>query len=317
MLDAALKASRLRDDAAAFHLWACNETDLRGLLSTSSPSLNSELSYMTRSQRAVLKQIEELASYYFSGAWRNAVVKPRTSLLIAGPSGVGKSHIVRHFVHQHGLKLLRLTYGDWLPAGSRGDRHTLDIVSDFVRENQRGVIFIDELDKISRGFQNEWTACILNELYGMLDRTCFDGAPSCPRRHQAAKRLKEGVFLVGAGTWQDMWERTRRTVRTVGFSVQEELPTRTQIGDSAVIPTELLNRFSPGLGMLEPMKAEDFAEALKADSIDSRARDLGLAVDLHAAEASFLQMRWVEHLALNVAIAEAERSPGKRSRLGV
>ena len=265
---------------------------------------------LSRSQKAAWESLEETADLYFSGDLRNARIQPRTARLIAGPSGVGKSHLVRTFAKANHLGFLRLTYGGWLPIGARGADHTCDTVTQFLMAHKRCVIAFDELDKIHGELRSDWGVTIKNELYALLDRTWFQGDGD--QAGEVSRRLRENTLLVGCGTWQNLWNVNGGAQRAAGFHQAPSAPMGEQIRLAGAIPTELLNRFNADLILLEPMRGDDFAAVCRAEGLETQAKELGVSVDYVAAEESGQGMRWLEALTLQLSTLRR-----KRARTGV
>jgi SpoVK/Ycf46/Vps4 family AAA+-type ATPase len=165
----------LRADDPPIGDWIASQPELKRIVRSSIPDSEIVPTFFTRSQLQALQRMSSVSSYYFSKEWRRSAITPRTALLLAGPTGIGKSHLVRNFARSEGMGFLRLSFGDWLPVGSRGDCHTVDIVEEFISHHERCLIFFDEY-KLDREYRNDWTAVVLNELYALLDRTWFDGS---------------------------------------------------------------------------------------------------------------------------------------------
>jgi hypothetical protein len=293
----AYQASLSHPHGAAFRVWFDSVPTLRVQPKTVSTTL------LTRSQQAAWNALEETADLYFGGTLRKSRIQPRTSRLIAGPSGVGKTHLVRTFAREQGCGFLSLSYGAWLPSGSKGDENTAQLVMLFVAAHERCIIAIDELDKFHRGLNHEWSVSIQNDLFALLDRTWFQGSTEIKQRIQ--QRLRENVFIVGLGTWQSLWSVAGGATRTIGFRQSGNAAMAEQIRAAAVIPTELLNRFNSDILLLEPMTAADFSDICQAEGLEAEGAKLSIVLDYAEAEASGLGMRWVEALVLKIHATRA------------
>lgn len=65
--------------------------------------------------------------------------------------------------------MLELVFTDWLPMGTsgRGSIHTWPMILKFIEQNERALIFIDEVDKaIGSG---DWSMYIRLKLFSLLD----------------------------------------------------------------------------------------------------------------------------------------------------
>jgi len=191
---------------------------------------------------------EELEGFYGVKAHFNeglAGVNLRPIPLIVGPSGVGKTHAVRHWVRSKDLPLLHLNPGCWNVTGSRSGQFTLSTVQEFVRTSDgHGVIFFDELDKYSC-LNSDWSRAVQQELYaildGRLDHLSAWGAEDAI--------LLQRVFMVGAGTWQEEFKQKDKT---------------DVLDDQTSIPEELLYRFNRNVIFTGNLTRDDFTRFLKS-----------------------------------------------------
>lgn len=243
--------------------------------------------FLTRSQRAGLDRMLGLARLHYEGAVRHGV-RLRTWPLLVGPSGVGKSNLAGRLADELGdLPLLKLSYGEWIVSGSRSDVSTLQRLRAAVEKHDRFVIFIDELDKIHAATPDPWSRALLTELFGVLDGRIGvgDGRGGWPAT--LVRGLAERAFLVGAGTWQDLWgDRGARGMGFGGVTRSPGVPER--IRDNQTIPLELMNRFSPDWVVLDPYTATDFEEIAACLKLSAG------VLDPVAAAASGLNFRAVE-----------------------
>ena len=305
------------DEFAEFRSWACRSRELEAVLGPHcsaeqlDPSPSAPPATLSRSQRTAWDRMAALAGLYFSGRLKDCAIQPRTSVLLAGPSGVGKSHLVRTFAAHIGCAYLRLTYGGWIVSGGRGDKPTMQSIREFVVRNKRCLIHIDELDKIGAlAERSDWYTCFLNEAYSVLDRGGF--GEESPIAKQASLRLQNNTFIVGSGTWQDLWSIAGGERVGIGFGGGAATPPPDmgdKIRSSQRIPTELLNRFDGEVQLLQPLGREDFAGVLEAAGLTALAAKAGMPIDLEAAVRSGLGMRWVESFLTRLHLALAETSP--------
>jgi len=204
-------------------------------------------------QRRAFERIERLAKIFFSRSWINLPVTPRLIPLICGPTGAGKTQIVKALAASMDLPLLRLTYADWVPRSYRGEP-TVPIILRFMANNARGIIHIDEIDKMtpSKGDQ-AFNDTIKIEVFNLLDRLIYPlGAPE--KAHD--------FMIVASGTWQNLWEE--RTKSPIGFISNAGIgeSNGVTIAQQTTIPPELMNRFNRELiGLQYPSGSEVVAAA--------------------------------------------------------
>src|SRR4051812_8578020 len=97
-------------------------------------------------QLAAYEELRELARDFFDYDWSGLSVTPRTNILLAGATGVGKTFLCRRLASDLNLPLLDLEYSNWVVTGanSRGALQTLRMAYRFVEQHERGVIALDE-----------------------------------------------------------------------------------------------------------------------------------------------------------------------------
>jgi hypothetical protein len=295
----AREASLAHPKGAAFRDWLDSQPDLQLKMKSSRPVL------LTRSQQAAWNALEETAALYFSGQFRHGRIQPRTSRLIAGPSGVGKSHLVRSFAQEKGYGFLLLTYGSWIPSGAKSGEPTAETVMKFVAAHERSMVFIDEIDKFS-GLRQEWSVSIQNDLFALLDRTWLQGR-STGVKEEIQRKLRENTWIVAAGTWQELWAVRGGAQAAIGFQQPAATGMSESIHRAKSIPTELLARFHQEILLLEPMTAPDFAEVCRAEGLEEQAHELELTLNYEEAEASGLGMRWVEAFLMKIHLTRARK----------
>ena len=217
-----------------------------------------EPEFLTRSQQAGLKRMLALAKLHFEGGTRHGV-QLRTWPLLVGPSGVGKSNLARRLASDlGGLPVTKLSFGEWLVSGARTDVTTLQRLRLALEKHERQILFIDELDKV-HATSDPWSRALLTELFGVIDRQLgvAEGSRSS-WTPELLQKLRERVFIIGAGTWQDLWRESSGAIGFGGRAQPTDMPDR--IRRANIIPVELLNRFNADWVVLESYTAQDFAE---------------------------------------------------------
>ncbi|HTH46799.1 MAG TPA: AAA family ATPase [Candidatus Limnocylindria bacterium] len=249
-------------------------------------------------QAELFKRLERMAEVYFKGEKHHGVAL-RLQALLLGPSGCGKTHLAHALADKLGIPFCRLTVGDWLVSGSRNDPTTLQTLQRFLDESPRGLLFIDELDKFQLD-DTGWSRSVMTEVFSILDRKVnYRGTTEKPWTQALSDRLKSGLFIIAAGTWQEVWES--QTKSSVGFSGEpaagfDEASLKRAVRKAQKVPQELLNRFHDGWLIIPPYSEADFLRV---------AQDLKLQPGiLNAAEAaaSGLNYRAVELAITNFAM---------------
>ena len=238
----------------------------------------------TASQARVLGNLEAMARLYFYEPER-ADVRLRLEALVVGASGVGKTFLIHQLGARLEIPVIKLTMGDWMPLGGRGGIPTMTMLAKVLSKNERVILYIDELCKMRSMYSSAWTLCIATEAFGLLDRQ-----PGPEWSKEAALNLKKNAFLVGSGTWQELFDLRDKT--SVGFgSGQTNAVGEIQrlVRKHQLIPPELLNRFNDDWGILDPYSENDFRRMI---------RELGLepgVIDPVAAAESGLNFRAIEN----------------------
>ena len=263
-------------------------------------------------QRAVYDEIREIAADFFDYDWSALPITPRTNVLLVGSTGGGKTFLCRRLAAELGLPLLDVEYANWVVtgAGTRGGMHTLRLVYAFVQRHTRGIVVLDEVDKIGTDQEtSDWTRSVHLEVFSLLDRRILAGVieatdpEGLPRFRMTAEeiqtRLLRGHLIVGAGAWQHLWRKTP----LVGFGGGEdrsvELPTYRELIQR--IRPEILNRFNSKLLFLPPLSRLDYQSLVEETlrSLPESFRPLirqAARATLDEAVETQKGFRWVEEL---------------------
>lgn len=202
----------------------------------------------------------------------------RTNTLVAGQSGCGKSHLVRALALEAKLPLWETNVSNWIVLGARTGEPTLESLTAWIAVNRAGIIFLDELEKISD--PNPWHNSIRLELHSIcdgiipesvlpaaddLDAPEFaDGLNPVQRkaviRGELEQKLRTTFAIIGAGAWQQEWSRASETIGFQNSRATARGLDRRQL--LTMISPEILQRFRHDVLFLEPMKREDYLEVL-------------------------------------------------------
>ena len=249
--------------------------------------------------------MKSLARLHFSPRDQGPV-RVRTLPLLIGPSGVGKSHLVRELGRQLGVHVLKFTVGDWMIECGRHEPSSYRRIRQQLERDEKVLVHIDELDKFELT-DDSWTRALFGEIFGLLDGS--PGAvmkspatgPAVGWTEQLVHRLKTRAFIVGSGTWQSLYSQVRRPI---GFcsgngtqTVMNHEALTARIRESEVIPPELLNRFG-GWIFLDPLTRDDFTRISHSLNLPSKVLDPALA------EASGLNFRYVENVMTEKALRD-------------
>lgn len=225
---------------------------------------------LSKKQQPVFERCVRLGDLFYSG--RNFVsgFKVRCFPLIAGPTGAGKSHLVRQVAAELGCEYMQLDFGKWIPRGAKEDPNTLETVAEKVLQHERVLVHLDELDKIQGDFGQTWEISVKNEIWRLLDRpvdlSYLSAAQSFEEGAGAFCELfAERVWIVGSGTWQEVFDSANSRM---GFDSSDPLEVdvdevATSIRKSKVIAPELLARFDSQIQILTYPQVEEIIETLE------------------------------------------------------
>lgn len=261
------------------------------------------------SQTDALLHLQMIAGLMFSDRWRDLPASPRLVPLLVGPTGSGKSWLIKRLGRELGVPVLRIAVGEWIPAGARlgSDQYAMHRILEFVTNNPRGILHIDEVDKLIRVGAQEWQTAICQEAFAVIDRVPVIGRQ--PWTDETRQKLREHILLIGSGTWQQIWAK-----RNIGFipgntSDDDANDIRRRIVRLNIIPPEILQRFSGRLLILPPYTASDFSDILQCLN-QSNALHPPVTITpslLSDAVASGRNMRFVEDLLVEHLIEHAPR----------
>lgn len=280
-------------------------------------------------QEPVFDSLLETAEVFFRGDWRSLPVHPRFSRFVVGPSGVGKSHVVHRIAQRLQMPLLANDATNWIPIGSseRGAKQTWSDVLSFLRQHERGILFLDEIDKLGRADSPgncAWLHFVRVEIFALLDRRIPAGPLLAAEEENNDEaqllrdRLRFGHMIVGAGAFQDFWDT--RAKATAGFKAEVNPCAgggMDQAEAARFVATEIINRFEGPVLALRPLGVDDYRTMLKElvaklpAALARDAHEIGTA-DLSRAVQSQLGVRWLEQIIYRVLAKQPRRKP-KRS----
>ncbi len=283
-------------------------------------------------QKKVFECLLETAEILFEGQWRPLAVRPRFSRLLVGPSGIGKSHVARAVADELGLPILNQEATNWIPLGAseRAAKQTWSDVLVFLRNNERGIIFLDELDKLVRQDNQQnctWLHFVRVEIFGLLDRRIPESLlMNNEEGHEGEaellrERLRNGFMIIAAGAFQDYWDTCGKPL--VGFKADApeadaEMDHKTA---ATYVATEIINRLEGPILALRPLDLEDYRIMLDQmvaqlpASLGREAREIGTA-ELASAVESGLGVRWLEQIVYRALARQRTRTIRKSRKKG-
>jgi hypothetical protein len=278
-------------------------------------------------QQEVFKSLLQTARVCFGSDWQCLPIRPRFARFVSGPSGAGKTHVARAVAEELDLPFFAVDASTWIPLGasSRGATFTWVEIGRWLRDNPRGIIFLDELDKVGSGPEG-WLNYVRVEIFSLLDRrlpaglSLYETDDDDKVEHHKialgliAQRLCQGVLIIGAGAFQSVWESRGKPV--AGFHGQEEKDSRlTHRQMTQAIPTEMVNRFTGPILVLEQLSKDDYAHMLRRfarslpKELAGRVESIGRK-GLEDAVDNRLGVRWLEEILLR-ALSLPEKAETK------
>ena len=175
--------------------------------------------------------------------------------LVIGPSGAGKTMVLRVIGALRNMPLLLLDTSSWLPIGAHAQPATLQVIADFVLAHPEGIIAVDEVDKFGGSDSEGWWRSIRGEAMMVIERRV-----DTFNWHSLIKdTFMQRFFIIGLGTWQELHRQTP----AIGFAKGiQKAPGFDELRQSKAIPEELLARFAEPIH-LNPPNARDFEEAIR------------------------------------------------------
>lgn len=246
-------------------------------------------------------------------------IKIRTNSLVIGPSGSGKSHIVKLLAESLEVPLFRIASSEWMILGGngKGTNFTWPAIFRFLSEHherQGKIIFVDEIDKIC-GI-SDYTNYLRTEIFMLLDKSIPENLKedilleldSHADALKIARKSFEQTLIIAAGAFQMVWDE--QSSKSLGFNSQTTIPKLPDLGDLAkFLPKEIINRFGKNLIVLPPMNYEDYQSMMEcltqAMPIDLRQK-FHDAANRNLTEAVRLQLgpRYFEEVMLEVMLSE-------------
>ena len=263
-------------------------------------------------QLAVYHELREIAADFYDYDWSSLPIAPRTNVLLVGSTGGGKTFLCKRLATELGLPLLDVEYANWVVtgAGTRGGMHTLRLIYTFVQRYARGIIVLDEVDKIGTDQASDWTRSVHLEVFALLDKRVLSGVIEGGDPNESSSRFRmtgeeiqarllRGHLVIGAGAWQHLWRR----VPSAGFAEVNEhasqLPTYKELVE--LTRPEILNRFNSKVLFLPPLSRLDY-QSLVEETLRSLPESFR-PIMTEAARATLDQaiemqkgFRWIEEL---------------------
>ncbi len=270
--------------------------------------------YLTTAQKKGLTTLVDCGRLFkIMGRQCQGGFAPKLWKLIIGQTGSGKTNLAYQLAKRMQWELLIIDCGSWIPHGALAKPATLQTVRDFVRANDEGVIFCDEICKaVPSGSSSSWSLGVFSEVLSFLDGQKHLLGHEWTERD--LDKFRHKFFVIGGGAFQSAFKNSKANARKGSLGFQKSASkTREgyseEIYESDLIPDEVLTRFSATHIHLTTPTEGDIREAVRRfhgemDIAIDRDMD-GLVGEAMESKAG---MRWVEDYIASVLMAHPDKA---------
>lgn len=278
---------------------------------------------LTENHRVALEQLAMMGELFYGPRASALPLTLRLFPLLVGPTGAGKTFLVKRTAAQLKATYFKVTRGDWIPRGARSGRPTAFQILDRLLASERLCLHLDECDKWDLDFSREWSAGLGSDLWNTLDgdfqvrdylgETKFGDQPP-PTVPEVEHKIRTGLWIVGSGTWQRVFAQGNRTISFGVNPGADAAPISAgAIAKSGMISPELLLRFNSDLVFLNyPAKSETLG-LLRSTGISALADELGSTVAASDVDWGQGGMRALETLATRLTLEKYRRTKSAKS----
>lgn len=243
----------------------------------------------TRSQQKIYDNLMELVTINYQELEKYPI-RPQTNAIFLGPSGTGKSAIGKELARRNKAHYMRISAKSWIPMGYNEQTSTQVTVMLALVNHERVFLHIDELDKLQAGEKHrDWGASICNEIYDVTGKDInvdlLKDRKDCEHLKPEAielikKRIKQGLFIMGSGTWQVIAEDNN--TKSLGFvdsnNHSDLISTYREKVKQGIdgFPTELKRRFKQPPLILDYPEQDEVEEILENAGVLKTLQKIGM-----------------------------------------
>jgi SpoVK/Ycf46/Vps4 family AAA+-type ATPase len=267
----------------------------------------------TSSQLAAVELMSDRAEAYFSGLGRELAIIPRFNSLLLAPTGSGKTKIARDLARQMGAELFSVSISEWIVRGAQNEKSTISVLLSVLKGSPKTVLLLDEIDKFTSQTDGAWTRSLAGEVWALLDRRLppTGEPPIGSEDHEHLQmRMTNGMYIIGAGTFQRAWEQSARPVCGFNTNSSEAMTDRgvmEAIEKSGLVSPELLSRFSPTPILLSYPTRSEVPDLLELLGLNRLASEAGVQIDPASIRFEKNGMRAFEQLGAELVISRMRK----------
>ena len=211
--------------------------------------------------------------------WQNIKSQKKSNILILGPSGVGKTEIVRIIAKELRIPLIIANATNMTQSGYVGEsvdnilKNLIIQCQGDINKVENSIVVIDEIDKLagfSKGSEGVATTAVQDELLKMLEDGTYNINISTNELIEEQITIDtKNITFIGIGAFSGLKEEKQTTKKSLGFqptiSTTTSQPTTNKITQEDLmrygLKPELVGRFS-NIIELSPLTKENLIEIM-------------------------------------------------------